>query len=81
MLVTLIAIKISGGVIVSHFTQSYRPAIRVAFNQGSDFLVTQSVWILVISTVAAIIIWVSGRYKPSTSIRKKTMSLISGHVK
>lgn len=63
MLITLLAINIMRGVLVSDVNQTYQAAVGSAYNVVLGSLVSQTVTIMIISLVISILAWITDRFK------------------
>jgi hypothetical protein len=80
MFVSLVAVRIGRGIVVSHAAQTYQPAIQVAYSTVMRPLVVQTVTVLLASFLLGLLAWISGPYKIATAIRGRAQTLLSGNL-
>ena len=77
MLLTLISVKIAGGLIANHANPTYQSAVQAAYNTVLHGFVNQTVVLMIIAVLIVIVGWLSGPYKIAVIIRRKTSALVA----
>jgi anionic cell wall polymer biosynthesis LytR-Cps2A-Psr (LCP) family protein len=62
MLITLLAIRIMQGVVMSQVHSEYRDAVKSAYQTITHSFADQTINILIISLVIALVAWLTGKY-------------------
>lgn len=80
MVLTLIAVRITGQQIVAGFPSEYQPAIQVASDGLLNTLILQTRVLFVLGVLIAFVAWISGPYKSSSLIRSRVQLLFGGNM-
>ncbi|HMH31244.1 MAG TPA: hypothetical protein VK534_02090 [Methylomirabilota bacterium] len=78
MLVSLVAIKIAGGIAASEVALNYQTAVHVAYDTVLHSFVTQTTTILLLGLLLAAVAWLSGPYKSAEAVKSRIVTLLSG---
>lgn len=80
MLLTLLSIRIGRAILVARFQPAYQPAVQVAFDTVFSALRTQTITILLIGILLALIAWISGPYRSALAFKRRFSELFAGRL-
>ena len=80
MVLTLVAIRITGQQVVAGFASAYQPAIKVVSDGLLNTLILQTRVLFVLGVLIAFVAWISGPYKSASLIRSRVQLLFGGNI-
>jgi hypothetical protein len=80
MALTLIAVRVAGGIVVTDVAQMYQSAVQVAYDTVIHSFIIQTRTLLLLSLLLLLGAWISGPYKSATVVKNRITDLLSGHV-
>lgn len=80
MVLTLLAVRITGQQIVAGFASAYQPAIKVVSDGLLNSLILQTRVLFVLGVLIAFVAWISGPYKSASLVRSRIQLLFGGNI-
>ncbi len=80
MLATLLATRITGGVVASKVAPAYQAAVQVAYDTVLHSFVAQTLSLLLASILVILVAWLSGPYASASKLKSRVTALLSGRL-